>query len=302
MKDQNFVKEAKIFLGLLDSLVARGFKKKDIAEELQVFPSAFSSLVNRVLKKIVNLHPPIEKHQISSIFLSVNNVSELNIRRNLNIYNQQLQTLLEKSTTNKYTDNTAPHAFFEDLLTDPPGFLWNHLEGIYHCYYLSTFGYQMKCEPFMMKKTGAHLTVFKGNDSSPAKYKGLAYLSNHQLLTIHLQEENAVSKDHFIIHFQLPPSYNQTLKMLRGISLSMANSFQPLARKIVIKKRYESPTTRNFQEMPTRFYEPTEAEDHPIISYLRHGTHILELLSIPHPSYKEQDLEYEKKMLEFLSD
>ncbi len=302
MNDQNFVSEAKIFVELIDVLSSKGYKKKDIAGHLHLFPSAFSSLLNQVLKKLVLLKPPIERNQISSIFNSVNNVSELKIRRNLKNYTQQLQSLLEGVTENQYAVNNSPHTLFENLLQQNPEFLWTQLEGIYDCYYLSSFGYEMKREPFMMKKIGPHLSVFKGNNLSPAKYQGVAYLSNHQLLTIHLQEKDSVSKDHFIIHFQLPPSYSQTLQMLRGISLSMANSFQPLARKIIIKKTNEAASDKTYQQKRTQFFQKSEAKENPIISYLRHSTHILELLSIPHPSYKEEDLEYEKKMLEFLSD
>jgi len=302
MNDQNFVSQAKKLMELIDILSSKGFRKKDIAGHLNLFPSAFSSLVNQVLKKVVLLEPPIERKQISTIFASINNVSELKIRRNLNNYTQQLQSLLEGTPENQYAVNNSPHNFFEDLLQQNPEFLWNQLEGIYDCYYLSSFGYEMKREPFMMKKLGPHLSVFKGNKLSPARYHGVAYLSNHQLLTIHLQEKDCVSKDHFIIHFELPPSYNQTLQMLRGISLSMANSYQPLARKIILKKTSEASTDKNYQEKTTQFFKKSEAQDNPIINYLRHSTHILELLSIPHPSYKEKDLEYEKKMLEFLSD
>lgn len=301
MHDQNLVDQAKIFIRLQNQLLSKGYRKKDIAGHLHLFPSAFSSLVNQVLKKLALLSPPVEKKEVTRIFASVNNVSEIKVRRNLKSYLEKLQSLLEENNTNQFTEQTSPHLFFDDLLQQNPEFLWTQLEGIYDCYYLSSFGYKMKCEPFMMKKTGQNLTVFKGNAQSPAQYQGIAYLSNHQLLTIHLQEKDAVSKDHFIIHFQLPPSYHQTLQMLRGISLSMANSFQPLARKIVVKKQRTKANFKAYQDRPTRFFNQSEAQENPILNYLRHSPHILELLSIPHPSYQEKDLEHERKMLEFLS-
>ena len=54
-QNEMFIDEARKILFLHEELLAIGLKSKDIAKVLNLYPSAYSSLINKVLKEISKL-------------------------------------------------------------------------------------------------------------------------------------------------------------------------------------------------------------------------------------------------------
>ena len=177
------------------------------------------------------------------------------------------------------------------------------LEGIYACYYLSTFGYRIKKEPFliMRKAFDDNYLIRKGNKVGPSRYEGLGYVPNDHILSIQLQECDTLIRDNFVAHFQLPPFYSSAMDMLKGFSISMSNSFLPISRKVILQRVSKDIDEEFYDAIETKFYEEGEADNNPIINYLRSNPCYMEYVPIPHPTYKQEDLASEQKITEIVA-
>ena len=187
--------------------------------------------------------------------------------------------------------------YIEDLITDSPPEIMKDLEGIYYCYYLSSFGYRIKKEPLLISYDAINHSymVRKGNDQSFARYYGLGYVSNHHTFSIQIKEVDTLISDHFIAHFHLPPFYANNLNMLKGISISMSNSYLPISRKVILHRCSNTVQLERYNDMETFFYEEGASEDM-IVNYLQASKSFMEYIPIPHPEYDIEDLNKEKQV------
>ncbi len=292
---EDFIYTTRSFLTIVHQLCEQGVKKKQIARHLGMYPSILSVLVNTVLAEIAKLtpHDPEAAHKISQLFASVNNISEKKIRRKLAQYISDLESLQSepahdaKGLTSHYIDG---------LIQASPDPLMRKLMGLYECYYVSSFGYRVKAEPFLIRpdSQGRNFVAQKGNALGPSSFKGVAYLSNNHLLTVQMLEHGTMIQDHFMAHFILPPSYPDSMQLLKGIAVSMSNAYVPISRKVVLKKVSQQVSIGDYEEMPTRFFENKEtgsASD--IVHYLYHTDAFIECFSVPQPQFNESDLEKE---------
>ncbi len=282
-------------------LIASGIKGKDIANALAIFPSAYSSLVNKVLLSMSQLHPK-DRHlsqKIKSIFDQVNNVSETKTRKNLPLFIEQLEDLYQQV---KSTGSASSHSYIDSLVTNSPPKIMKLLQGIYECYYVSSFGYRIKREPLLISYNakGQHYRIKKGNDLGPAQYQGFGYISNNHLFTIHISEINTLIADNFLAHFHLPPSYAIALDLLKGISISMSNAYLPISRKVILHRLSSSTDLAYYNSLETTFYEPEESEENNIVNYLQGSKSFMEYVPIPHPDYDVSDLQKEKKVISLI--
>lgn len=288
--------KAKLFLELHHKLTREGFKQKDIAKKLKIYPSAYSAMVNIIFPKIAQLSSKsgsvsIEK-RVSASFKLVNNVSERKVRQYIDDYLEILQNFQQQ-------ENETPQYFsatqrLQHLIQNSPVDILKELQGIYDCFYVSSFGYKVKREPFMIKLNASKqfLEVKKGNALSPATYSGFLYKTNEHLLTIQLFEDGTIHKDHFLIHLCLPPSYTDSFDFLKGISISMANSFFPISRKIILKRISQTVNYEDYEALETIFFEKEQSADHKIVKYL-YENELIEYVPIPRPNYDESDLQKE---------
>ena len=97
------ITQASRFMEMTDSLHAQGIKKKDIAQHLGLYPSAYSTLTNLVFKQLSSWDPreETETTAIENAFSQANNISEKRIRREMEGYLQKLEQL-DQSPHNKW--------------------------------------------------------------------------------------------------------------------------------------------------------------------------------------------------------
>ena len=286
------------FMDLIHQLDIKGIKKKEVAQQLDLYPSVYSALINVVFKKILALDPEQAgiDDAISQAFQEVNNISEKRIRREIELFIQKLRHF--KDDSERAVISESQH-YVSKLKEASPVEKLNRLIGIYDCYYISSFGYQVKKEPFFIKLDNAQkqFEVQKGNAKSHAVYKGFLYFSNHQLLTIQLLELGAINQDNFIMHFSIPPFYSWSFHFLKGLGVSMANSFLPIARKILLVKKTTEVNMVAFDKMEIEFFEKEELNDSPeVVKYLYQSNSLIEFAPVPRPTYDEKDLMKEIKI------
>lgn len=289
------VNNSKSFLEIHTNLIEKGVKQKDIAKMLGLYPSAYSTLVNKVAKEIAQLTTPSEE-SVSEIFDKVSNVSAYKYNSNITRYIEQLEGYNhnEKNTLNSIK-------FIDDLIKKSPQRILQKLQGVYDCYYRSSFGYKLKCEPFLIKYNEINKTFEcrKGNKLSLGRYTGVAYMSNNHMLSFQMKEMETLIPDHFVAHFHLPPSYDVTLNLLRGISVSMSNAMMPISRKVLLYKKSRNTDISKFEKIETKFYD--ESDDNAMLEYLNNTDSLVEYLPIPHPDYDKGDLEKELLILSVTS-
>ncbi|MEM1319204.1 MAG: hypothetical protein AAGG75_03050 [Bacteroidota bacterium] len=285
-------------VSLHKELLDKGLKNKEIAKVLGIYPSAYSSLINKVLQPLLQLdiQQKDAANTIRHLFEQVNNISETRTRKRLPQYIEKLEAL--RVELNHVPQTDLNHYIKQLILSSPPEIM-KHLQGVFDCYYLSSFGYRIKREPFLIQYSNRRqqYIIRKGNERSLAQYQGFGYLSNHQTFTIQMQEMDTLIPDNFIAHFHLPPSYTTTMNMLKGISVSMSNSYLPISRKVILHRLSPATTLKDFHQLETQFFEENEEPDNTILNYLRASTSFMEYVPIPHPEYDVEDLVTEKKVL-----
>lgn len=297
--NQILIEEAKEILALYDKLIADGFKNKELAKTLGVYPSAFSSLINKVVKPLTQLknNDVSLAEKVEFLFRQVNNISEIKTRQRLSGYIQKLQELgAPKSESVGEEDHKAAKHFIETLVNNSPMEVMKVLQGVYYCYYLSSFGYRIKREPLLISHSSASTSyiVKKGNNQSPARYQGFGYISNNHIFTIQIKELETLISDNFTAHFHLPPSYATTMNMLKGVSLSMSNGYLPISRKIILHRVSDKADLKLFNALKTIFYEEENSTTNTIVKYLQRTKMLIEYLPIPHPDYDVADLKKEE--------
>lgn len=267
-------------------LRASGWKQKEIAAKIGLRPSAYSNLVNKVLPAISTARK--SRSDFSAIFKSVNNLSEITFRKEVDNYLAELDELSFEALSSQ-----EDVVFLNKLINNTPFELLRKLTGLYHCYYISSFGYRVKKEPFKIYRSEgkSQLRATKGNEKSASQYEGFAYMSNPQLLTFHLQEKSTLIPDHFIIHFSLPPLYDESINLLKGISTSMSNGYQPISRQIILQKLEFADLNEPYDQIETKFYERGQSYDDPILNFLSNTVGFLECVSQQRPTYSHEDLQ-----------
>lgn len=278
-------------------LKARSYKSRELAKELEFYPSAYSVFVNKILKPIHDINSLNEKESIDDkrLFERTPNLSYRKIIQNLANYiaifkdlANDLENKLEKSEEN----------FINDLIAKTPMESLQVFEGIYDCYYLSSFGYRMKCEPFMIKydrKKGCFLAR-KGNRTSMTSYLGIAYISNSQILTVQLQERGTFTPDHFIINLHIPITYSQTIDIVQGIAVSLANNKMPIARRVILERKELPITMEAYSSCKSTFYEDNNTSNNEIVRHLSNIPNMIDFVNIPYPTYTIKDLNKEEEI------
>lgn len=288
-----FVQSISIFVRLSQELQAIGYKKKEIAQALDIYPSVLSTLTNVAFKKVMVLAAtpttPVEQEaEIHRIFKSISNVSEKRVRRDIEQYIERLKKLKNTSTAPIYPSNL----YINTLIEQSPKQILNQLVGLYECYYLSTTTYRVKKEPFLIQEKQNHYVVRKGNQKSISQYQGFIYLSHHSIITMQLQELDTIMPDNFVVHFQLSP-HPKNFPMMKGISTSMSNTYAPVSRKVIIKKVREQITEAAYEQIETTFYDKQTVGLPVIVSYLYNSNTLMEYTPVPRPFFNEYDLEKE---------
>lgn len=292
---KRFIQQVGQFMEIANVLHEKGVKKKEIANFLGVFPSVYSTMVNGVFPLIMGIagERPNHDQEISEHFGKFNNISEKRVRREIDTYLERIKRLqLDQPSAGFKFQNT----YIEHLIQQSPYEILKKLVGLYDCYYISSFGYKVKKEPFLIREEKGErtFTVAKGNNKGPTYLQGFLYLSNNHILTIQMNEIDTINPDNFMAHFLLPPSYSSSLNMLKGISVSVSNAYFPVGRKIILKKIQPKISVEDFLQLETVFFEKQELKGAPdIIQYLYHSNSLIEYIPIPHPSFDEQDLKKE---------
>jgi hypothetical protein len=296
VQTKKFIEHSKEFVSIYEDLLAMDVNNKEISTGLGLHPSAFSSLVNKILYPIIKTYQSADKLiDLSVFFGSVNNISESKTRLKISDYIAQLREMEAHVLSDSLSKESA--IFINELIGSTTKKIMDLIVGIYDVYYNSTFNYKVKREPFMIKyDTKRNIYIArKGNGLSQARYNGIAYLSNNQLLTIQLKELDKLIPDQFIIHFQLPPSYPSTFNLMKGLAISMSNAYLPIARKIVLSRLSSKVSMEEYEALETKFFSD-QSHDSPIVRYIQEKNNLMEFYPIPHPTYSEADLEIESQI------
>lgn len=277
----------------VECLIDKGWSKKKVANELSIFPSVLSVITNRLVQEIQLLiqNNNTTPSDVAKVFSSINNISEKNLRQRIDGYIHLLQEINARpprENQDSYLQSFIANTPFEKLIS---------FCGTYDCYYLSSFSYTIKKEPLFMTydRQNANILVQKGNKIGPTMLKGVLYTTNSQVLTIQMLEKETVVADQFIAHFILPPLYSN-IEMLKGMSVSVSNSYLPISRKVILKKVSDTVDYARMDSIDTVFFKREELSD-PIVNYLYAEKSYLEYYHTPHPNFDESDLEKELKIL-----
>lgn len=296
-KDQVLIQKAKEIHTLYLELNRNGYRNKDLAKVLNIYPSAFSVLFNKIIKALTSLseYDTDVSKKVQQLFSSFNNVSEVKTRQRISDYIEKLKEVKIQSSG---TSGEKLKRFIENLIDDSPREVMARLEGIYHCYYLSSFGYKIKREPLMISYSPINESylIRKGNDMGPAKYLGFGYLSNNHIFTIQIKELDTLVPDNYLAHFHLPPSYSVTMNLMKGISVSMSNAYLPISRKVILHKYSNETRMEVFNKQETFFFKDESMVDNSIVQYLQKSADYIEYLPIPQPSYDVDDLAKEERL------
>ena len=289
----NFVIAVRQFLALTEDLAAQGVKKKQIAQYLRMYPSVLSVLIKPILPEIARMTPESDdlETRISQIFAQANNISEKRIRHDIRQYITQLEML--KAGDASSVDGSS---YVTQLIQNSPQDILVKLVGIYECYYISSFGYKVKKEPFLIRpdKKGQGFVAQKGNRLGPAAFEGFVYLTNAHILTMQMLEQDTILQDHFMAHFIMPPSYTVSLNLLKGMAVSVTNSYMPIGRRVVLKKVDATIDMRFYESIETAFYDLSDGTTPDEISrYLCDIPSLIEFLPVPRPAFDENDLRKE---------
>ena len=289
----NFVVAVRQFLALTEELIAQGVRKKQIAQYLQMYPSVLSVLMKPIFPEIAIMTPESDdlEARISQVFAQANNISEKRIRHDIRQYITQLEIL--KAGDASSVDGST---YITQLIRNSPQDILGKLVGIYECYYISSFGYKVKKEPFLIRpdKTGHGFVAQKGNRLGPAALEGFAYLTNAHILTMQMLERETILQDHFMAHFIMPPSYTVSLNLLKGMAVSVTNSYMPIGRRVVLKKIATTIDMRFYESIETTFYDlPNAPAPDEISRYLSDTSSLIEFLPVPRPAFDESDLKKE---------
>ena len=289
----NFVVAIRQFLTLIEEISMQGVKQKQIAQYLHIYPSVLSVLVKTVFPEIAKMAPESDNLEvrIREVFAPVNNVSEKRIRNEIKEYIRQLEILKSGELASADGSN-----YVQYLINASPQEILNKLVGIYDCYYISSFGYKVKKEPFLIRpnKKGQGFVAQKGNKRGPVAFEGFVYLTNAHILTMQMLEKETIVQDHFMAHFIMPPTYTVSLNLLKGMAVSTTNSYLPIGRRIILKKIAKNIDMRFYESIETIFYDFSDMDTSTDISnYLSNTASLIEFLPIPRPAFDESDLKKE---------
>lgn len=298
LQEKKLIEQSRRIIQVYEDLLNMGMSNKDISSVLGMYPSAFSNFINRVLKKIVHLDEKAgnNNHKIQDIFEQVNNISELKTRQRMGKYLERLEIL----RTNPHQGLSAK----EKRSTEHSQMdIYKMLEGTYYCYYLSTFGYKIKKEPFLIQKNPQEQSylIKKGNQLGTSSYEGLGFILKSHIFSVQLSEIDGLIQDSFIVQFQLPPFYTSSMNLFKGISLSLSNSFLPISRKLILHRYSSEVDEDQFNTIETVFFDKEDTTKDDIVRYLRKEISYLEYVPIPHPNYDLSDLAAEERLKKLLS-
>lgn len=293
------------FLSNYEELRALGVTNKEIANHLKLYPSAFSTLINKVLIPLSKLElKERSESNITQAFDSINNLSKSKVMSSISEYCYSLNEMLKKVLYSRSNDPSSNGSLLDNLIKNSDMFQLKRLEGIYDCYYISSYNFLVKREPLAIYYNDDDncFLVRKGNELSQSSYSGICYLNNPLLVSIHLIENSSTSTDNFMAHFQMPHSAVVNFDLLKGVSISMANSYLPIARKIIISRISNKYNPEDYELLTTTFYEKQHSNSHdPIVSYLYNHISVLEYIPVPQPTYSSKDLTIEKKISTLLA-
>lgn len=300
MRSSNsLIQKAKDFIELSNKLIQKDYKKKDIASEIELPASVFSSLYKTVLPKVVEIDIISSSKdveiKIDNAFSLVNNLSKSKIVSNIDKYNNKLKNLTSTSKSNSlqfdYFMNLKRHAEsnFE--------YIRKYYKGLYYLYYISTDNYAIKRDAFMIKPNLVNNTneCYKGNNNSKVRYYGIVTMVGTHILNFHMSEKNISPHEYLLMNLSLPSIRN--IEFSRGIFANLTYSRQPIGKKFVLTKISNEADENIFQKMDILTYNESElSQIQEISNYLLAPDAKTECRLVTSPSFNLADLEKELKI------
>ncbi len=289
----NIIYKSSEIVELTEKLNNKGMLKKDIANELNMPASAFSSLVKTVLPAIqkIKTNDSKMKERIDEAFELSNNLSKNKIVSKLNEYIELLTNIL-----NNPIDIKSQKDYFDLLrVQSEMSFetIKRHYLGVYDCYYLSSNYNKLKREPLLLTlNQNRMISVVKGNDNSHRKYFGSALITNNHTLTLMISDDNDSPMENLVYNLSIPST--RECNYLRGIFSTTTYAHQPISRKVVLIKRNDINNITDFGNIETEYYNNIEeCETKEIYNYLIARGAKTECLHIPNPTSAIEDLNME---------
>ena len=285
------------FIEICRKLKQAGFKKKDIANVLDVPAPVLSSLLKTVFPSIAQINNDISEQElemaITQAFLMVNNLSRIKIIKRLPKDIESLKNLLENNDFNNEGKSNYL-SFIRNQAEFSYSYISKYFQGTYYFYYLSSDTDLVKADPFMIKPNILEkiIDVYKGNEHSSVRCFGIALLNNHHTINMQLVENHKSPEEYMHINLSLP--FVRQVDYLRGIFSNLNFARQPVARKIVLHKLSDQCDFDFFNSLPTkRFTSITDVDIPEIGRYLHSELVKIECYAISKPNFNFGDLDME---------
>ena len=297
---EKFRKDVNDFIEICRKLKQAGYKKKDIANVLDIPAPVLSSLLKTVLPSISQIKPGTGEKEaeafIADAFLMVNNLSRTKIVKRLSSDIVILTNLLENEDFNK-KDKSSYLNFIRQQGEFSYSYISKYIQGVYYFYYLSSDTDQLKADPFMIKPNIVEkiVEVYKGNEQSSVVYFGIALFNNNHTITMQLSEKHPSPEEYMQIVVSLP--FIRKVEYLRGIFSNLNFARQPIARKLVLHKVSDQCDTEFFHSLPVKHFSSESDTDIPEIGrYLGLKPVRIECFAISKPCFNFGDLDSEIKI------
>ncbi len=297
---KEFLKKANQFLLLTEELLnKKGFKKKEIAEELDMASPAFSSLYRTVLPELAKIDISSEDlhKEVKACFELVNNLSMKKITSSISRMNEILENLKNDSKKQIPIANIFQSLQKQSELSFE--YIKENVCGLWDCFYYSSNKDMVKAEPLWIRPNYKHKTieVLKGNKNNTLSYSGTAYLAGSHTLTIQLVETNVKLEETVMMYLSMP--FASDINFMRGIFLALSYARQPIARRVVFKKVADSCDDLFYNDIETKYN--LQDDNFEIMQYLIDKSSMIQNVQLLNPTFDEKDLLKEMKLLKQLN-
>jgi predicted transcriptional regulator len=294
---EQLIKDVNSFIEICKKLKQAGYKKKDIANVLDIPAPVLSSLLKTVLPSISQIDTGIPIKEIEEVvadaFLMVNNLSRTKIVKRLPADIVTLTNLLDNMDFKRHEKSSYLN-FIRHQAEFSYNYISQYFQGVYYFYYLSSDTDQLKAEPFMIKPNIVEriVEVYKGNEQSSVRCFGIALLNNNHTINMQLAENHESPEEYMQILLSLP--FIRQVEYLRGIFSNLNFARQPIARKVVLLKISDQSDYDFFNSLPVkRFSSPSDVDIPEIGRYLYAVHSKTECFAIAKPCFNFVDLDNE---------
>lgn len=275
-----------------------GVKMKDIADRLDLAPSVLSALYATILP---SFSKSIEKMDfndaLEEALTNVNNLSKKRLLNNLDMMYKRLGSF-DFSKPNK---SKGEHPFLKFLREETVASTTkaDSFEGLYMAYTCSSSMQMLKAEPFYLTISKEKNALVAGRKSIHNSLReGIGIIKEQQILYLMFNAFREPNISLVTIYLQLP--FLEEINILKGLYIVLDYNKNPIARRIVLMKKTNHYSEKEFSEMDAKLISPNNftEEERLLFDYTCEDSDSLKMCTLPSPKLDLRDLQFEKRLLE----